>query len=111
MMSTEHDFTINSEQYMFLDNHLKNVNRNITPWLIFAGHRPMYVDSTDVKYNFSDQPVAALLRQHIEPLLKVIATITVAIAITLYAIISEIWCQSGILGAQSLIPANLPSLQ
>jgi len=77
MMSTEHDFTINSEQHMFLDNHLKNVNRSITPWLIFAGHRPMYVDSTDVKRNSSDQPVATLLRQHIEPLLKVIATITV----------------------------------
>ena len=72
MMSTEHDFTASSEQYNFLDDHMKSINRSVTPWLIFAGHRPMYVDSTDTAHNFSDQPVATLLRQHIEPLLKVI---------------------------------------
>ena len=39
MMSGEHDFTPKSEQYTFLVNHLKSVNRTITPWLIFTGHR------------------------------------------------------------------------
>ena len=84
MMSTEHDFTTNSEQHTFLDNHLKNVNRSITPWLIFAGHRPMYVDSTDDKKNSSDQPVATLLRQHVEPLLKVMSAIAPYVVVFLY---------------------------
>ena len=71
MMSTEHDFTANSEQLQFLDDHLKTVNREKTPWLIFAGHRPMYVDSTYTKGRATDQPVATLLRKYVEPLLKV----------------------------------------
>ena len=39
MMSTEHDFRNTSKQYAFLADHLKSVNRAITPWLIFGGHR------------------------------------------------------------------------
>ena len=72
MMSTEHDFTANSEQLQFLDDHLKTVNREKTPWLIFIGHRPMYIDSTYTEGRGGDQPVATLLREHVEPLLKVI---------------------------------------
>ena len=72
MMSTEHDFTANSEQLQFLDDHLKTINREKTPWLIFTGHRPMYVDSTYTEGRASDQSVAMLLREHVEPLLKVI---------------------------------------
>ena len=72
MMSTEHDFTANSEQLQFLDDYLKTVNREKTPWLIFTGHRPMYVDSTSTQVPAGDQPVATLLREHVEPLLKVI---------------------------------------
>ena len=34
MMSTEHDFTADSEQLQFLDDHLKKVDRGNTPWLI-----------------------------------------------------------------------------
>ena len=71
MMSTEHDFTANSEQLQFLEDHLKTVNREETPWLIFAGHRPMYVDSTYTEGRAADQPVATLLRKYVEPLLKV----------------------------------------
>ena len=71
MMSTEHDFTADSEQLQFLDDHLKKVNREKTPWLIFAGHRPMYIDSTYTEGRAADQPVASLLRKHVEPLLKV----------------------------------------
>ena len=44
-MSTEHNFTINSPQYLWLQNDLERVNRSITPWIIFSGHRSMYVDS------------------------------------------------------------------
>jgi hypothetical protein len=44
-MSSEHNFTIGSKQYLFIENDLKNVNKSITPWILFSGHRPMYVDS------------------------------------------------------------------
>ncbi len=39
MMSTEHDFNIGTEQYYFLKEHLESVDRSVTPWLIFTGHR------------------------------------------------------------------------
>lgn len=45
MMSTEHDFTPGSRQYTWLENDLKSVDREKTPWLIFSGHRAMYCSS------------------------------------------------------------------
>ncbi|KAJ0980922.1 hypothetical protein J5N97_009177 [Dioscorea zingiberensis] len=42
VMSTEHDWTENSEQYKWMKNDLASVDRSRTPWVIFAGHRPMY---------------------------------------------------------------------
>ena len=66
MMSTEHDFTADSKQLQFLDDHLKKVNRDKTSWLIFTGHRPMYVDSPYTEGCAADQPVASLLRKHVE---------------------------------------------
>ncbi len=48
-MSTEHNFTIGSPQYLFLHNDLYNVDRSVTPWIVFTGHRPMYVDSNNVR--------------------------------------------------------------
>lgn len=42
MMSTEHDMGSGSRQYKWLEEDLKNVNRAKTPWVILAGHRPMY---------------------------------------------------------------------
>ena len=44
-MSTEENFTIGSEQWLWLENDLKNCDRNITPWIVFGGHRPMYINS------------------------------------------------------------------
>jgi hypothetical protein len=44
-MSTEHNYTINSPQYMWLKNDLQKVDRTKTPWIIFNGHRPMYINS------------------------------------------------------------------
>eukprot|EP01136_Pigoraptor_vietnamica_P034749 Opistho-1_new@99067 len=69
IMSTEHLFVKGSPQYTFLADALARVDRTKTPWLIFSGHRPMYIDSTNVDTPDGDQPVATLLRQHIEPLL------------------------------------------
>jgi acid phosphatase type 7 len=43
-MSTEHDYTVGSEQYLWLEADLAGVNRTITPWIIFGGHRAMYLN-------------------------------------------------------------------
>ena len=45
-MSTEHDFEAGSEQHTWIMKDLANINRTKTPWAIFGGHRPFYVDST-----------------------------------------------------------------
>lgn len=42
VMSTEHDWTANSEQYEWMQKDMASVNRQKTPWLIFIGHRQMY---------------------------------------------------------------------
>ena len=42
MMSTENNFTAGSPQYKWMENDLKSVNRTLTPWVVIAGHRPMY---------------------------------------------------------------------
>ena len=39
LMSTELNFTVGSDQYNWLKDHLASVDRSLTPWLIFAGHR------------------------------------------------------------------------
>ncbi|KAL9424328.1 hypothetical protein AB3S75_036252 [Citrus x aurantiifolia] len=42
VISTEHDWWLNSEQYKWIQKDMASVDRSKTPWLIFAGHRPMY---------------------------------------------------------------------
>lgn len=69
LMSTEHDFTSGSAQYMWILADLEAVDRKVTPWVIFSGHRPMYIDSDNETPGGGDQPVAELLREHIESLL------------------------------------------
>lgn len=70
MMSTEHDFRTNSEQYLYLqDTLLHKIDRKVTPWVIFTGHRPMYIDSTNNSTGGGDLPVANELQKYIEPLL------------------------------------------
>lgn len=44
-MSTEHNYTNNSPQYNWLKKDLSKVNRTLTPWILFNGHRPMYINS------------------------------------------------------------------
>jgi hypothetical protein len=46
-MSTEHEFHRHSAQNDWIESDLLSVNRSITPWIIFSGHRPMYIDSTN----------------------------------------------------------------
>lgn len=42
VISTEHAWSENSEQYVWMQKDMASVNRQKTPWLIFMGHRPMY---------------------------------------------------------------------
>lgn len=39
-MSTEHNFTLGSPQYAWIEADLRAVNRSLTPWIVFIGHRP-----------------------------------------------------------------------
>ncbi|KAL9370109.1 hypothetical protein Peur_041308 [Populus x canadensis] len=61
VISTEHDWTENSEQYKWMDEDMSSVDRSKTPWLIFAGHRPMYSStdgfSTDDKFTKAVEPL------------------------------------------------------
>lgn len=41
-ISSEHDFLPGSEQYVWMENDLANVNRTETPFVVFTAHRPMY---------------------------------------------------------------------
>ena len=70
MMSSEHDFTTNSEQWKWIEADLAAVDREATPWVLMSSHRPMYVSSPDFNEPDGDMPVAALLRLHVEPLLQ-----------------------------------------
>ena len=68
-MSTEHNFTIGSPQYYWIENDLASVNRSVTPWIIFGGHRAMYINSNYGGTPTSDITVMQLLIANIEPLL------------------------------------------
>lgn len=66
VISTEHDWTEDSEQYNWMNKDMAAVNRSRTPWLIFMGHRPMYTSCSGsiVLPNVDKKFVAA-----VEPLL------------------------------------------
>lgn len=63
VMSTEHDWSENSEQYQWMQKDMASVNRLKTPWLIFMGHRPMYTSNHGFLSSEDDFIVA------VEPLL------------------------------------------
>jgi Calcineurin-like phosphoesterase len=44
-ISTEHNYTTGSPQWLWLKDDLESINRTITPWVIFGGHRAMYLNS------------------------------------------------------------------
>lgn len=68
-ISTEYNFTTGSEQWQWLAADLAAVDRSVTPWVVFGAHRPMYISSTYNTGSMSDQVVAQLMRDHLEPLL------------------------------------------
>jgi hypothetical protein len=63
-MSTEHNFTQGSEQYAWIEKDLAGVNRSWTPWVVFTGHRPMYLSST---YD-GDVTFGQMMAKNLEPL-------------------------------------------
>ena len=71
-MSTEHDFRRGSAQYRWLEADLAAVDKSVTPWILFSGHRPGYIDSdwsSSRHNNGGDVQVMALWIEHVEPLL------------------------------------------
>ena len=68
VMSTEVEFEEGSPQYQWIEGDLRAVDRTATPWVVFTGHRPMYIDCQNSTSDAGIQPVAAELRTHIEPL-------------------------------------------
>jgi hypothetical protein len=68
MMSTEHDYTVGSPQRAWLEADLKRAaaNRDMVPWLILVGHRPMYcTDDAEKDAHWPGAP----FQQEIEPLM------------------------------------------
>ncbi|MEW5317631.1 MAG: hypothetical protein WDW38_008913 [Sanguina aurantia] len=65
-ITTEDAFGVGSEQWNFVVNDLKAVNRSLTPWVIVGMHRPMYTSSLyGVEFN-SDLYVGRELAQNFE---------------------------------------------
>jgi len=64
VLSFEHDYQPNSEQYLWLVDDLQKIDRNKTPWTIVAAHRPLYSSGNSA----SDYLVASYLRVYLEQL-------------------------------------------
>jgi hypothetical protein len=64
-ISFEHNFLKNSEQYKWLSQDLSKINKQITPWIVVSGHRPMYSSS-----NFTSDNIFSLgIKNELEDLL------------------------------------------
>jgi len=63
MMSTEHDFSTGSKQLLWVEETLGSVNRSVTPYVIFTGHRPMYASSA------WSAPETLPLQKYLQPVL------------------------------------------
>lgn len=55
-----------SEQYEFIVTDLAAVDRQKTPWVVAAGHRPMYVSSDNMNPDDGDLTVAVDLQEALE---------------------------------------------
>eukprot|EP00117_Sycon_ciliatum_P020301 scpid33377/ scgid3577/ Probable inactive purple acid phosphatase 2 len=65
MISTEHDLSPGSVQYNWLRYDLNAVNRATQPWVIVAGHRPLY--NNEQRQQDADLPVQRKLREFLNP--------------------------------------------
>uniref|UniRef100_A0A6B2G4Q6 Purple acid phosphatase 21 (Trinotate prediction) n=1 Tax=Myxobolus squamalis TaxID=59785 RepID=A0A6B2G4Q6_MYXSQ len=64
MLSSENNFTENSDQYNWLQFDLQSIDRSKTPWVIVTMHRPMYSSSKTGSTRLSD-----LIKKNLETLL------------------------------------------
>jgi hypothetical protein len=48
-VSTEHDYSVGSPQWVWAANDMAaaNMRRNVTPWIVFSLHRPIYSSDSD----------------------------------------------------------------
>lgn len=67
-LSTEQLVSPGSEQYQFLQNDLRSINRSTTPWVIVGWHRPQYVNQPNFSNVTGDSTVAERLLNDVEPL-------------------------------------------
>ncbi len=68
-ISTEHDIAIGTEQYQWIEADLKSIDRTVTPWVIFGGHRAMYINSNYGGNPSADIDYMANMVTNLEPLL------------------------------------------
>ncbi|XP_065180306.1 uncharacterized protein LOC135810798 [Sycon ciliatum] len=65
MISTEHDLSPGSVQYNWLKSDLGAINRATQPWVVVAGHRPLY--NNEKRQQDDDLPVQRKLREFLNP--------------------------------------------
>lgn len=69
MLSSEHNMTAGSEQYIWLKEDLAAVNRTSTPWIVVELHRPLYHAEIVHRSTWKDSIVSIGLQDEIEDLL------------------------------------------
>jgi Calcineurin-like phosphoesterase len=70
VISSEHDLSIGSPQYEFLEHDLEHVDRTVTPWVVLESHRPLYEGERGEHWT-ANTIVAKAMREEIEDLLYV----------------------------------------
>eukprot|EP00762_Andalucia_godoyi_P006415 ANDGO_02943.mRNA.1 putative inactive purple acid phosphatase 9 len=65
VVSSEHDYTLGSEQNVWLNDDLSKVDRSKTPWVVLASHRPGYTAAQNVSQ--TEGPVFDHVREALEP--------------------------------------------
>ena len=65
-MSSEHNFTTGSRQWLWLEKTLASADRSRTPWVVVTSHRPIY--STQ-ECETEDYVVSLHMREHLDDLL------------------------------------------
>jgi len=66
MFSTEHDWTNGSPQWRWMDETLSAVDRDVTPWIVIGGHRPMYTSEGPAP---GDHLLSLYMREHMDSML------------------------------------------
>mmetsp|Transcript_63507 Transcript_63507/g.160212 ORF Transcript_63507/g.160212 Transcript_63507/m.160212 type:complete len:630 (-) Transcript_63507:223-2112(-) len=68
-LSSEHDYMRGSEQWRWLEQTLKDVDRRAFPWLVVTSHRSLYNSERNASDQIVDHRVSETMRQMLEPLL------------------------------------------